>query len=233
MAQEDRYSSSADGRIYLGGPSTAGSSWSTVRNTVTGVSINNTGTTSQGPFAIMFSGKGADFFDVSRYFLYFDMSSFPTYSTIDSAEIELYRHANGGVSVIAVRHDAPSVHINNAEFVFFPSHDPASGDSMTAYSSANTGGTGTNTFTLNATAITELTACIEGSGNGGVGTSSFEVAIVSNLDYTNTEPSDRSELGLSFRTQEYSDTSSDPILSVTYSTAAAVTHNATFFGANF
>ena len=233
MPKEDRYSSSADGRIYLGGPSTAGSSWSTIRNTGTGVSINNTGTTSQGPFAIVFSGKGPSFFDVSRYFLYFDMSSFPTYSSIDSASIELYRHAKGGVSVIAVRHDAPSVHVDYPEYVFFPSHDPAGGDSMTAYSSANTGGTGDNTFTLNATAITELTACIEGSGNGGVDTSSFEVAIVSNLDYTNTEPSDRTELGLAFRTQEYSGTGSDPVLSVTYSTATAVTHNATFFGANF
>ena len=181
----------------------------------------------------MFSGKGADFFDIARAFFYFDMSSFPAYSTIDSASIDLYRHGGGGVSVIAVRHDAPSVHVNNAEFVFFPSHDPAGGDSMTAYSSANTEGTGENTFELNATAITELTACIEGSGNGGVCTSSFEVAVVSNLDYTNTEPSDRTELGLGFRTQEYSGTGSDPVLSVTYSTAVAVTHNATFFGANF
>ena len=233
MPKEDIYSSSADGRLFCGGPATAGDSWSTVRSTGTAQNASGTATLAQ-VFAIMFSGKGADFFDIARAFFYFDMSSFPTYSTIDSASIDLYRQANGGVSVIAVRHDAPSVHVDYPEYVFFPSHDPAGGDSMTAYSSANTQGDGAkNTFELNATAITELTACIEGSGNGGVGTSSFEVAVVSNLDYTNTEPSDRTELGLGFRTQEYSGTSSDPLLSVIYSTAAAVTHNATFFGANF
>ena len=232
MAQETIYSETSDGGLYTGGPPLAGENWNTVRNAVNGVG-HSTSSTTVSVYAVSVSGKGAPFFDVSRYLLYFDMSGFPSYSSIDGLTLHVYRHSGGTDAVIAVKHDAPIVHAGNAEYVFFPDHDPAGGDSMTAYSSANTGGTGDNTFTLNATAITELTACIEGSGNGGVGTSSFEVALVSNLDYANTEPSDRTELGLSFRAQEYSGTSSDPILSVTYSTAVAVTHNATFFGANF
>ena len=231
MPAETIYSSSADGAIENGGPGYGGSSWATVSTLTTGQYLSSASTT-ENVFALLVAGRGAAFYAIRRYFLYFDMSSFPSYSSIDSLTLSIYRDDGGGDSVIAVRHDAPSVHLNNTEFVFFPSHDPAGGDSMTAYSSANTESTGSyNDFVLNATAITELTACIEGSGNGGVGTSSFEVALVANLDFTNTAATDRS-VSTRWRSQEYSGTGSDPHIKVIYSTAA-VTHNATFFGANF
>ena len=232
MPAETIYSSSADGAIENGGPGYSGASWATVRNLTTGQYTSSTSTT-ENMFALLISGRGSPFYAIRRYFLYFDMSSFPAYSSIDSIILSVYRQFGGGDSVIAVRHDAPSVHVNNTEFVFFPSHDPAGGDSMTAYSSANTEGDGTyNTFALNATAITELTACIEGSGNGGAGTSSFEVALVTNLDFSNTAATDFS-VSTRWRSQEYSGTGSDPNIKVVYSTTAAGTDNATFFGTNF
>lgn len=231
MAVETIYSESSDGGIILGGPATAGSNWTTIRNADVAVSATSTSTT-HSIYAVKVAGKGATFFDISRYFLYFDMSGFPTYSTIDSIVISVYRQTGGGDSMIAVRHDNPSVHVSTPEYVFFPDHDPASGDTMTAYSSVNTEGHGAfNDYTLNSTARTELIACIAGSGNGGVGTSSFEVALVSNLDYANSEPTNSTESSIRVRSQNYSSTTYDPHMDVTYSTAVA--DNATFFGANF
>ena len=233
MAQETIYSETSDGQLATGGPPLGGESWSTVRNAVNGVG-HSTSVTNSSVYAVLVAGKGASFFDVSRYLLYFDMSGFPSYSSIDSLTFHAYRATGGGDSVIAVRHDAPVVHAGNAEYVFFPSHDPVGGDSMTAYSTVNTESDGAfNDFILNSTAITELTACIEGSGNGGAGTSSFEVALVSNLDYANSEPTDSTTSNARFRTASYTGTASDPHIKVTYSVSAGVTHNATFFGANF
>ena len=233
MAQETIYSETSDGGLYTGGPPLAGENWNTVRNAVNGVG-HSTSSTTVSVYAVSVSGKGAPFFDVSRYLLYFDMSGFPSYSSIDGLTLHVYRHSGGTDAVIAVKHDAPIVHAGNAEYVFFPDHDPAGGDSMTAYSSVNTENHGAfNDFTLNSTALTEVTACIAGSGNGGAGTSSFEVALVSNLDYANSEPVDFSTSNMRFRTRNYSSTTYDPHIKVTYSVSTGVTHNATFFGANF
>ena len=233
MPTETIYSESSDGGLVLGGPSTSASNWNTIRNADTATSASSTATT-HGIYAVKVAGKGATFFDISRYYLYFDMSGFPSYSSIDSLTLSVYRQTGAGDSIIAVRHDAPVVHGTNPEYVFFPSHDPASGDTMTAYSSVNTGGINTfNDITLNSTAITELTACIEGSGNGGAGTSSFEVAVVSNLDYANSEPTDSTTSSIRVRSQNYTNTTYDPHIKVTYSVSTGVTHNATFFGTNF
>ena len=230
MAAIDIYSPSDDWHIFLGGPPAGGSSWNTIRNATTGNFMSSTGSAAS-VMAIYASGRGAAFYDISRYFLYFNMASFPAYSSINSVTLYAYRQLGGGDTVIAVRHDAPSGHLNNPEFVFYPNHDPASGDSMTAYSSYNLSANGGNSFTLNATAIHELIQCIEGSGNGGATVTSFEVALVTGADYANSAPTDMS-INTQWRTQNYSGTGSDPFIRVDYSTAA-VAHNATFFGANF
>ena len=231
MANTTIYANSDDGFIALGGPPTAGSSWATIRNSGTGTMANNS-LNRHFIFHVYLSGRGAPFYDLSRIFFRFDLSGFPSFSSIDSAQFFAYRHADLGSveSIIAVRHDQPSHHINYPEYVFYPNHDPASGDTMTAYSSANTEAPGShNTFTLNSTALTEIAACANGSGNGGAGSNSFEIALVHNGDYTNTAPTGVNSA--SFRTTDYSGTTSDPHLKITYSTA--VTHNATFFGSNF
>ena len=232
MANTTIYANSDDGMIATGGPVT-GTSWAAVRNAGAGTAIgtNNTNTTNL-IFHLVISGRGPTFYDMSRLFFRFDLSSFPSFSSIDSAELYVFRHSDPGSaeSIIAVRHDQPSFSIDYPEYVFYPSHDPASGDSMTAYSSTNTESTGShNTFTLNATALTEIEACANGSGNGGGDANSFQIALVHNGDYTNTAPTARNIT--SFRMTDYGSTASDPHLKVTYTAAAA--DNATFFGSNF
>tara|TARA_Y100000310_G_C20536904_1_gene741300 strand:+ start:419 stop:1126 length:708 start_codon:yes stop_codon:yes gene_type:complete len=222
-----------DGQSSNGGPGTAGTSWANIRNATTG-SFSSDSFAIISCSAALYSGRGANFYDVARAWLWFDFSAFtPGDSGTEITDIVLciYRHGGPNTDVWAVRHDAPSCHVSTVEHVFFPSHDPAGGDSMTAYSSVNTEGTGDyNTFTLNATAIAEANACKGASGNGGYGNKSFEVALVAGQDYSNTEPTDNTE-SANFRSQNYSGTGSDPYLKVVYTVAGA--DNATFFGANF
>ena len=95
MPAETIYSSSADGAIENGGPGYGGSSWATVRNLTTGQYLSSASTT-ENVFALLVAGRGAAFYAIRRYFLYFDMSSFPSYSSIDSLTLSIYRDDGGG-----------------------------------------------------------------------------------------------------------------------------------------
>jgi len=167
---------------------------------------------------------GGSSWQCNRSYFSFDVSG--ESGTVDSATVKLYLD-NIGAPMPASRVvivESTTLAGNTADFGNCFSSGSTLGDLMADYVSISTTA-GYHDFDLNNDGITAL--------NSKIGSGSFQVCLMGNqFDYLDADPGAGSTYT---RAQvwygEYTFTSRDPKIEIDYE--AAVTHNATFFGANF
>tara|TARA_Y100000593_G_scaffold73238_1_gene134536 strand:- start:528 stop:1169 length:642 start_codon:yes stop_codon:yes gene_type:complete len=173
---------------------TSGTSWNAVRDATSGTAATTAASDSTTAEAGIIMGT----WFITRGFFTF---AIPSNITITAATLRLTEttdasNAPNGFFIASTKADATAIvgaDFNNVTF-------------GTAYSSAVTL-SGTVTTTLNAGAITALNSAVGGY---------FECAYVEDTyDYTDTDPVNTSNFG-GIRYSEYSGTSSDPMLTLTY-----------------
>ena len=174
----DIFSNTNDGKIDTGNVS----GHSAARGASSGTATANENSSNSAIKYFRTSGRGATTVAIARSFFFFDTSGVT--GTVASATLNISFSSN-------------TSDFNNVDF-------------STPYASAvATGGssTGTATFTLNATALTDIK-----------NNNAFIVALLeSDYDFSNSEPGDISET-LAVKFAEQSGTSSDPKLSYTLAT---------------
>ena len=177
-----------------------------------------------GVYVRYLSGRGGNTYYIKRSFFEFDLSG--ESGTVESAEVKIVLDNLGSsgnpAKVIMVK--ATALADSTADYGNVFSSLATLG---TTYSDVITPSTtvGYHTFTMTSDAISDINDAV-GSGNFTLGLMSYS------YDHQNFAPS----LGGNYcqtlvRYSDYSGTSSDPKLELTYETA--VTDNATFFGTNF
>ena len=171
------------------------------------------------------TGRGSTNWYCYRSYFSFDVSG--ESGTVDSATVRLYLD-NIGAPIPASRVvivESTTLAGNTADFGNCFSSGSTLGDLMADYVSVSTTA-GYHDFDLNNDGITAL--------NSKIGSGSFQVCLMGNYyDYENRDPGDDpSYTRVQVWYGEYTGTSRDPKIEIDYE-AAAVTHNATFFGANF
>ena len=206
---------------------TSTSDWATVRGdaSTSGTSHNDYSTVnSVGVYNRKLDARGSITWYCYRSYFSFDVSG--ESGTVDSATVRLYLD-NLGSPIPASRVvivESTTLAGNTADFGNCFSSGSTLGDLMADYVSISTTA-GYHDFDLNNDGITAL--------NSKIGSGSFQVCLMGNqFDYLDADPGAGSTYT---RVQvwygEYTGTSRDPKIEIDYE--AAVTHNATFFGANF
>ena len=212
---------------------TQGSTWAATRDAATSSNVN-TSSTRLTVDCVHISGRGPTLFAVSRTFLYFNTTGIS--AEVSSATLKLY----GGTNQ------------NNTDFIAVKgtqSGDPATSDfdSMTGWSTGSADGSGAGDNESN---VTKYSAEID---QGDVSTSGyFDVplnaqamadmenngtlgVVLINFDYDlkDIDPGAGNINSLVLWSADYSSGSRIPYIDYTLAGAAAVTHNAPFFGTNF
>ena len=183
-------------------------SWLTdVRNATTGTSLSNyTSNTSVGEaIRVQFVlSRGGSSGNCNRFFLFFDTSSIA--GTITACDLKVLGYLNSGANVIPVESTAYGGNGSSSSLVL---SDYNNLDFSTAYASATTSWStsGYNTFSLNATAISDMN------------TNSYlnVVLIDEEYDYSGTSPSS----GVNYSSGiEILDTTNPIVLDITYTPTA-------------
>ena len=197
----DIFSNTNDGKIDTGNVS----GHSAARGASSGTATANENSSNSAIKYFRTSGRGATTVAIARSFFFFDTSGVT--GTVASATLNIsFSSNNSDFNIIIVKSDAfggdGGTALSNDDF--------NNVDFSTAYASAvATGGStsGTATFTLNATALTDIK-----------NNDAFIVALLeSDHDFSDSEPSDVSKtLAITFA--EAGGTSSDPKLSYTLAT---------------
>jgi len=213
------YSATTDGYVYKYATDT----WANIRDAGTGSSSSSTTHYYFRPIRTFHtSGRGGNTYFVGRSFFAFDTSGISTAPS--AATLRIFGYYIGSADVIAVKATKPdlSTGIANADFdaiTGFTAGASMDGN-VTDYSGEVTSWStiAYNDITLNATALSDMASL-----------SVFAVCLVEyDHDYLNSAPSGADfSSGCWFTDEEL--TSKDPYIDYT----AAVTDNATFFGANF
>ena len=171
-------------------------------------------------------GRGGTTYYNHRSFFAFDCSS--ASGTVDSATVKVYCDNVGSTGLYSALRltgaSSVSTALDTGDYLNVYSSGTTWFDDYSSLVSISTTA-GYHSFVLNAEGISALQTAI-GSGT-------FTCALVSNVfDYGGATPSSGgSYTRISVAFKEYIDTSRDPKLEINYT--AAVTENATFFGANF
>ena len=145
------------GRIIRQVLSSGGVNWlSDVRNATTGTTVNNYTTNTSVSEAIrvqLTNSRGGSSGQCNRFFLFFDTSSVA--GTITACDLKVLGYLNSGANVIPVESTAYG---GNGSDTSLGLSDYNNLDFATAYASASTSWstTGYNTFSLNATAISDM-----------------------------------------------------------------------------
>ena len=209
-------------------------SWDDTRKLATADFANNT-TSQASNLTQRFSGRGAIVTQIDRMFFEFDTSGIsiaPTagnlkiygaYTRTDSNVI-LVRSTQSGAVVAA---DIDEIYNASTELA---ASDGASGGTLEGisglkYSSVVSSWTtsGYNDFPLTADALSDMASL-----------DAFACCIMNyDYDFLDIAPSLPTIVGAGVTMSDYTSTSRDPYIDYTPGTAAAVTDNATFFGANF
>ena len=197
----DIFSNTNDGKIDTGNVS----GHSAARGASSGTATANENSSNSAIKYFRTSGRGATTVAIARSFFFFDTSGVT--GTVASATLNISFSSNtSDFNIIIVKSDAFGGDGGTA----LANDDFNNVDFSTPYASAvATGGssTGTATFTLNATALTDIK-----------NNNAFIVALLeSDYDFSNSEPGDISET-LAVKFAEQSGTSSDPKLSYTLAT---------------
>ena len=179
------------------------------------------------------SARGGGSWGLRRAFLDFDTSSINT--TVSSATLRIYGYVNSDADVIVVRSEHGTT-LAASDFNSFPAA------AVTALGNSDGSGAGTfagisgltysaefttwvtygyNNIALNATALSDMESL-----------STFKICIMEyDYDYLDITTPNSSSLDVGIYWSENHSTLRDPYID--YTAVAAVTHNATFFGANF
>ena len=204
--------------------------WATARGSAGVAGNSGSSTFSNYAFSVMASysgGRGGNAYYCGRAYLPFDLSS--ESGTIASAYLSFYASENTGsgssggdfARVIAIQ--ATALNDSNDDHGNCFSSGTTLGTILSAPAGTTVSSTaGWHSFVISIAGMTAMQSLI-GSGT-------FTVCLMAwYFDYHNNAPS----LGgdATFIKVDYSEGSNDPYLTINYS--AAVTHNATFFGANF
>ena len=197
----DIFSNTNDGKIYTGNVS----GHSAARGASTGTATANENLSNAGVKYFKTSGRGAATVAIARSFFFFDTSGVT--GTVSSATLNIsFASNNQNFNIIIIKSDAFGGDGGTA----LANDDFNNVDFSTPYASAlATGGssTGTATFTLNATALTDIK-----------NNNAFIVALLeSDHDFSDSDPGDINKT-LAIKFSEQSGTSSDPKLSYTLAT---------------
>lgn len=191
------------GRI-INSVSAASVNWVTdVRNATTGTTVNNytTNTVVSDAIKIQFSlSRGGASGTCGRFFLFFDTSSVA--GTITACDLKVLGYLTSGANVIPVESTAYG---GNGSSTTLALSDYNNLDFATAYASATTSWstTGYNTFSLNATAISDMNT-----------NSYLNVALIDEeYDYSGTSPASGTNYSSGI---EIFDTTSPIVLDITY-----------------
>ena len=207
---------------------TSSSSWSAAQGDATTTGSMGSSTISYGYSAAVynryFGGRGGNTYDCRRVYLPFDLSG--ESGTVSSAELKVYMDNYGttGSFADAAIVEATALANSHADFGNVYSTGTTWGDTLGSSVNISTA-VGYHTFTLNSDGIALLNSSV-GSGTATIG------LVGAKLDRGNTTPNlngDYTRFMVYFA--DYTGTSRDPYLDITYATA--VTENAIFFGHNF
>ena len=179
-------------------------------------------------FSRFLSGRGGDTWFNRRVYMGFDVSG--ESGTVDSATVKVVMDNIGDTGNYArvVMVGATALAGSTADYgnCFTDTSSPPTLGALYAPVVEVSTAIGEHAFVLNSSGISAL--------NTQIGSGIFEVCFMSHrLDYSNEDPNDGSgdytQIAVTFA--ETSGTSFDPKIEIDYE--AIVTHNATFFGANF
>tara|TARA_Y100001963_G_scaffold157070_1_gene252267 strand:+ start:2558 stop:3226 length:669 start_codon:yes stop_codon:yes gene_type:complete len=168
------------------------------------------------------TGRGGGYAN-SRLVLPFVLSGVPIGATVTSVKLFLKATLTSTNKMIPLKSTSTGS-LGNADYgSAFSVLNTETGDyEMEEYKEATAISTSGTTMTLNSTAISDVQSNIAQSDN-------FKIIIVGERDFTNTQPASNTDYAVSLYRVAQSGTSSDPKLTVEYTTD----DNALFFGANF
>ena len=205
---------------------TDNSSWANARGTVSSSSNNGSSSQTYYGFSIFnqySGGRGANTYYCSRTFFEFDLSG--ESGTVSSAYFKVYVDNQGTAAT-----NESTIYVVNATALA-----DGHADYGNVFSSGTTIGTllgsGESTTTDGYLNITFNSAGISAL-NSAVGSGTLTIGCMGYYDYNNSAPSLGGNVArIKFTFADYTGTSRDPYLDITY--AAAATDNAVFFGTNF
>ena len=217
---------------------TGGPTWASVRGDIDTVGTGHSNTVTNYFFGIHSagSGKGGGAYIVYRSYFPFDLSL--ESGTVDSATFSLYSDNTGSsgdyAKVIAIEATALAGSTDDYGNVF----TGASGSTTLGTAMSST--SGITISTLQGYHLIPITGDTSSGGikviNDAIGSATIVIGVMAWYhDYSNNAPSQSggaSYTRISITYANYSGTSRDPLLEINYE-GAAVTNNATFFGANF
>ena len=220
---DDTIYSDVDG--YAGRISTV--SWSDAQRQAGNASTDTAATHSAAVYSRASGGRGGTTYYNNRSYFAFDCSS--ASGTVDTSTVKIYCDNIGSsglfATLILTGASSVSTAIDNGDYLNIYSSGVTWFDDYSSPIAISTTA-GYHSFVLNTEGISALQTAIDSGGT-------FTCALVSNLnDYNGVAPiSGGSYTRIAVTFKEYTGTSRDPKIEIDY--VAAVTDNATFFGANF